>query len=335
MSEKRTIDRIRESAASMTIGHESDGPITGMATISEKLYVLKERAIYLMQMADDIDPQRTRADIPNTQQLVVAAGTSSEAVQKIFLTGRELFRADRLFDQVDWNAVLAISLEVLKEAVAAAQIKDALLAETQAVRELALSPKDRSLHLPSVTDIEGRTKAFIQRTEHAVQGLFRACKQFYPEEALRRGGGWMDGFVATVKESHPENGSFASFAEQFAGFGKFVRAVRNCVEHPKPEQRIVLADFRLLPSRELAEPTIEVIHPSMAEPALPVTEFMQQLSAAIPELAETLWAYLASSHMKPLGNFPIAVAELPEGQRRDGVRYGYMMAIGGVWNRLG
>lgn len=319
----------------MTIGHESDGPITGMATIGERLYILKERAIYLMQMADDIDPQRTRADIPNTQQLVVSAGTSSEVVQKILLTGRELFRADRLIDQVDWNAVLEIILEVLKEAVAAAQIKDTLLAETQTTRELALSPKDRSLHLPSVIDLEGRTKAFIQRTEHAVQGLFRVCKQFYSEEALKRRGGWLDGFVTTVKETHPEAGAFASFAEQFAGFGKFVRAVRNCVEHPKPQQRIILADFRLLPSRELIEPTIEVIHPSMAEPAIPLTEFMQQVSDAIPALAETLWAYLASSHMKPLGNFPIAVGEVPEDQRRDGVRYGYMIAIGGEWSRLG
>ncbi len=55
--EKRRIDQIRDSAGSFTIGDDSDGAIKSFVTIGGRLYVIKEKSIYALALADDIDPE--------------------------------------------------------------------------------------------------------------------------------------------------------------------------------------------------------------------------------------------------------------------------------------
>ena len=132
MTKKKEIDRLRESAGRIKVGDGSDGAITGMMTISNRLYIIKEKAIYVIAMADEIDPKRTRADIPNMQQIVVDAGSGSEIVRRILLTARELFRKDRLLEPIDWNAVLIAALELLRDVLAAQEIAEEYAANKRA-----------------------------------------------------------------------------------------------------------------------------------------------------------------------------------------------------------
>ncbi|MNY78505.1 hypothetical protein D3C86_2187740 [compost metagenome] len=50
---------------------------------------------------------------------------------------------------------------------------------------------------------------------------------------------------------------------------------------------------------------------------------------------ELLMAYLASRNISPLGNLPVYVGEIPENQQRNGVRFGYLISMGGNVSRLG
>lgn len=50
--DKRPIDRSRESALSMQIGTPEDGAVSVMIDMENALYVVKERAIYAVQLAD-------------------------------------------------------------------------------------------------------------------------------------------------------------------------------------------------------------------------------------------------------------------------------------------
>ncbi|MEI1252955.1 hypothetical protein V8P78_34030, partial [Rhizobium sp. 6AS6] len=56
---------------------------------------------------------------------------------------------------------------------------------------------------------------------------------------------------------------------------------------------------------------------------------------AVKSLAELLMVYLSGHHVASLGKFPIGVGEIPGNQRRDGVRYGYLIQFGGSIHRLG
>jgi hypothetical protein len=84
--DKRPIDRVRESALSMQIGGPADGAISVMIDMGMALYVVKEHAIYAVQLADQVDPGRTNVAVPNTQQRLLSIGTHDPAFARIFLT---------------------------------------------------------------------------------------------------------------------------------------------------------------------------------------------------------------------------------------------------------
>ncbi|MCR4268269.1 hypothetical protein [Nitratireductor sp. ZSWI3] len=335
MIDKRPIDKLRESAVGMTVGDASDGAITGMITIAERLYVIKEKAIYLLAMADEIDPQRTRADIPNTQQLVLNSGSNSESVRRILLTARELFREHRLIEMIDWNAVLLSALEILKDVIAAQETSDEFIKLKVAADAAIIPPQERAFRMPAISGLEGRVKSFIQKTEHAFQGLYKTCALFYPEE-MQKAGKWLDGFAAVVETRYGNQDEFTLFAKELANFGKIIRNARHCVEHPKTTQQLEVRDYQLTADRILEEPMIRVIHNDTPIERMPLGQFMEEVTIQLHDAAELLLAYLAAKHTAALGQFQVAVGEIPENQRgNDGVRFGYLINIGGTLQRLG
>jgi hypothetical protein len=91
MVEKRPIDRMRESGGSMEIGTPDDrSPVSLAVEVDEKLYVVKAKGIYEIKLADQIDPQRTNPNVPNTQQKIHPYGSENEIVSRTLLTAIEL-----------------------------------------------------------------------------------------------------------------------------------------------------------------------------------------------------------------------------------------------------
>ncbi|EJJ25013.1 hypothetical protein [Rhizobium sp. CF142] len=335
MNSESSIDRIRESAGSMTIGDTSDGIVTGVITIADRLYVVKQKAIYRVAFADEIDPQRTRADIPNTQQIIVNAGSESYIVRKILLTAEELFRKDRLLSGIDFDAARLTSLEILKDVIAANEVAEIYKNAKIAAESEVSSSKDMSFKLPAIPDIEARAKTFIQKCDHAFQAIYKLCCVFYNEAEMRNAGKWLDGFVVILKSRLEADDPFIEFASVLAGTGKHVRDVRHCIEHPKENQRIIVQDYSLTLSRELAEPTIEVVHKTSSFPPEPLGAFFELMIGQMLDGVELLMAYLASRNISPPGNLPVYVGEIPENQQRNGVRFGYLISMGDNVSRLG
>ncbi len=61
---RRLIDRLRDSAGSMQVGEPKDGRVSLMINMGSALYVVMEHAIYAVQLADQVDPERTNAPCP-------------------------------------------------------------------------------------------------------------------------------------------------------------------------------------------------------------------------------------------------------------------------------
>src|SRR4051812_42999973 len=111
---KRPIDHLRESALSMEVG-ESDSPITGFVKIGGRLHIVTTRAIYRIMLADEIDPDRTNPDVPNSQQKVLDYGSDSEFVGKTLLTAKQLLDSGFLRQGFDTEAAMKFSFECVKE----------------------------------------------------------------------------------------------------------------------------------------------------------------------------------------------------------------------------
>ena len=81
MDKKRPVDKIRESGGSVDIGTEADGAITDMFNLNGRLIIIKEKSIYELIQADEIDPSRENADLPrDIQRLIINLGSDSELV---------------------------------------------------------------------------------------------------------------------------------------------------------------------------------------------------------------------------------------------------------------
>jgi hypothetical protein len=72
-----------------------------MIEIGGSLFVVKERGIYQVKLADEIDPGRSNANIPNVQQRVIPYGTSNDIVARTLLTAGQLPKSSYLDQSID------------------------------------------------------------------------------------------------------------------------------------------------------------------------------------------------------------------------------------------
>ncbi|UCI06015.1 hypothetical protein [Mesorhizobium sp. B1-1-8] len=244
----------------MTFGQKEDGTaVLGMIATSEAAFVVTQKAIYRVELADQIDPNRTNINIPNTQQLFSAAGADSDIVARTLLTTSELFTKSHFPDIKIRDRIVSISAEVMTELLAAEEILSQLeAAEKGQIEEIAAS-KDLT-RLPAIPNIKTRSNTFIQKSEHALQAIYRLPAVFYESE-MKAAGRWPDSLTEALTAKFGENDVMASFARQLAEFAHQVRNTRHCVEHHKPDQRIVARDFHFNLDGAIARPTIQVIHP--------------------------------------------------------------------------
>ncbi len=323
---KRPIDRLRDGAGSLEVKTtDDDSPITGMMTFADSLYVVKERGIYEIKLADQIDPERKNIHVPNTIQRVLPYGSAEPWVGAVLLTGHELLKKEILNKNIDVDRAMAIVLEIAQNIASAKEVLEAFSDSQRSEIEkydLKVS-KNRSVVLPSVNGIANKCKEFFQKSDHALDGLFKIAKLFNPNVGK---GGWESLQKEVGKETEKVD-NFSEVLENMMPFLQFVRNTRNGVEHPRTEQRIATTDFSINPENQLFPPSIEVVHPKTPQPQVPVVELMSQVVNSIVDIVEVMLAFLCDRKIQPVAGFPVRVHIFPENQRRTkSVKYGYEVA---------
>ena len=321
---KRPIDLQREGAAFMNVGSPDDtSPITGMVVIGKMMNVIKADSIYEVRLADEIDPNRTNPSIPNTQQKILSVGSESEVVGRILLTARNLFKATYLPKNINCDEALQLSLEILKDIVAMSELC-ASLKEDERVSMAGIKDNrttDRSVLLPSIKNLHHGCAGFVQKADHALSKLYSVALIFFPKARKP----FFEGFSETLIVLYGNGDPFAQCILGTIPFLKFVRATRNCIEHPKRDQRIVVRDFSFEPSGEISLPSIEVIHGRSPHPAISISAFMGDITASLIDVTEGMIAGICSKRVdNSHGGAPFEVVELPEPMRQAKfVRYSY------------
>lgn len=286
------------------------------------MHVVKGGGIYQIFMADDTDPGRTNIDVPHAQQHVIAYGSDTDFVCKIFLTANKLLRS-YLPEHIDAQAGLAYAFDILKE-VASMQdvIRGIQASQDDAVSRLQANQLHSvSFALPTVGDLDASAKTFLQRAAHALSFMLGLARIFFPDCSEKRFFNPLHD--AAVQKFGPED-VLPQFLADLMGFTQDVRDARNCVEHPKATERVVVRDFSLKPDLSILPPSIEIIHPNSPRPIISILSYMTHIQDSITDFTELLLALLCSRHMKATGIFPIQVLEIPEGIRQfKDLRYGY------------
>lgn len=328
VDKNRPIDRLRDGAGSLTISTPGDDtPIREMISTGDRLLVVKDKGIYEVALADQIDPGRTNPTVPNTVQRILPFGAADSWVGAVVLTARQLFMSS-CFNADTGGKAFDLVLGIAQDIAGAQQILQKHRGlESEAVQ--AVDPNirhDRSFVLPAVGNVEATCNEYLQRSDHALRELFKTVQLFYPDVSA---GGW-DSLKAKI-DTGPQNlDNFPQFLAESISFLKLIRNARNCVEHPRSEQRLIVLDFAIDRNNALVPPTIEVIHPKTPMPKSQLTGFFESAFASLVNVVELMVVFLCARHVGKFSGFPVHVIELAPDQRRSPhVRYSYGMSMGG------
>ena len=325
-NKKRPIDQLREAAGSFDLKTpDDDSAISGMISLCGSLLVIKELGIYEFKFADQIDPERKNINSPNTIQQILPYGSNHRWVGAVVLTGNDLLKSEILEKNIDTEKAMTSVIEVAQNIANAIELTENISSSQESELkkyDLKIKP-NRSFLLPSMKGIKSKCKEFLQKSDHALDNLFRVVKVFYPDIGK---GGWKS-LKEKIDQENPTIDNFKEVLNQMLPFLLFVRNARNCVEHPRNKQKIVVSDFSVDNENNLLPPLIEVVHPKTPQPPVPIVGFMSQIIDSLVDIVELMLVFLCNRHIRPIQGFPIQVHEFPEDRRRTkNVKYGYGIA---------
>ncbi len=323
---KHRINGLRDSAKAMKIGTPEEGEIKEILSLSDRMLVVLDRAVYTIQLADEIDPDRTNIAIPNTQQKLLARGADDAIVSKTLLTAHTLFKECHLGNAFDEKRGLALALDLLKDVAAMADMLSHLEnAQEDAVKCFQkVSSKGKNLTLPAIGDTEARCEAFAQKVGHAVDVLRDIARLFYGEALNKK---WIDSLAELTNKHYGADDPFTKYIEAVRPLLLELREMRNMIEHAKLDWHIKVFDFRLLPDGRVMVPSVEIVRPGLEASAGALTSLMSQVTEHIANTAEIFMAYLCNAHVQAMAPFAIQVLEIPVEQRTNPLvrmSYGYI-----------
>lgn len=319
--------RLRESAGSMTINTpDDDTPIRELISTGERLFVVKDKAIYEVTLADQIDPERTNLNVPNTVQRVLSFGAEEAWVGAVVLTAHEFF-LNSCFDPETGRKSFNLLLSVAQDIAGAKEILHKHI-EKESEAKQSVDPaigQDRSFVLPSVGNVEASCNEFLQRADHALRELFKTVQIFHPDVTK---GGW-ESLKNKIDCGPQDLDNFSQFLAESIEFLKLVRNARNCVEHPRHEQRLIVLDFKLDKNNALAPPTVEIVHPKTPMGSASVTSFFTTIIESLVSTVELMVVFLCARSVKNMARFQVQVMELTPDQRKSAhVRFSYALQMG-------
>lgn len=328
-SNPRKIDRIRDAAFSLEVRTpDDDSAIVEMISTGDRLLVVKGKGIFEIKLADEVDPERTNVAIPNTIQQVIPYGADAPWIGAVVLTAHGLFQRSCFLSEIDGALAFAMVLEMAEEIAGAHQIEEKYHNAEEEVTE-KLNPKireDRSFVVPALGNVESRCNEFLQRADHTLQKLFKLVQMFYPDVGS---GGW-DKLKEKIGGESQDTDNFSHFLAEIVPFLLLIRNARNCVEHPRSNQKLVVTNFCLDSQNILLPPMIEIIHPRTPMKEVPLGLFFQQTLQSLVTAVELMMVFLCIRHVKPFGGLAVQVIEIPADRRKHAhVRFGYYCAVQG------
>ena len=329
---KRPIDQIRDSAISMEIGvGESSGALE-MITVDESLYVVRATDIYTMILADQIDPQRTNAQVPNAQQKVCDYGANDQIVGATLLTAKRLIQS---VYQANLNHSQAMQLvfNCTQELIGLRSIAEKLNSEINNAINI-LDTNRAKFVVPHTNNLVSDLRTYFEKTKQLFNQWFELIKMFFPVVSNGQPTKLLEHLEITFPGAHPFKAYLKHSLEDF----EYLSNSRNAVVHPKAGiQELQVFDYTLKPDHTLMKPVFGLLYPNIEYKIWDVASFVSEMTLALTEYSEHLIAMAAcySPLAKDIGGFPKSLSILPPERQRYHVRYTYTIMLNGEESVLG
>ncbi|MCJ2062937.1 hypothetical protein MKK63_09465 [Methylobacterium sp. J-088] len=314
------IARKRQASSEMKLlGLSPNSKMLGLFGMNKRVIAVSDEALYEVKMADWIDPERTNPSLNNMQRKISKRGASSPSVSRTILTA-EVLSQPGFIRELDREALLGLAMNGALCLSSMDDDSDAISAFEKSVVDNidGIDPLGVSVVVPYHDVLEARVKSFFQSSIHCLQSLLDISALFYGDGCKK---GYFEGLRDYLKHTKKDE-SFSDYLTRNLDFIKFLREVRNAIEHPKLNKRMVIQNYRLLPSGDIGGPTFELIHPGVAHPEVGLPSFLVQLLDSLATLYEEVLVQLFDNNSGSFGEVKFGVVRIPPDRMRYGsVRY--------------
>lgn len=329
----RPIDRIRDSGGSARIP-EGHGNAVAVKVFGSRMYFLAERGVTSAVMADQIDPERTNANIPPVvQRTELAYGLDTPFLQRTLCAAFELIDQTHLPDHVDKDALLTMALGVASDLASTTDTIKELLAHQAETRAKKLT----AAYLPHTHNIVGKVRQSLAHLRDVESSIKEMSLHFYPKTASSDP--WDKGLRSAMEAAYSDQPEAIEHFEKLSSFLLAVADHRNAMIHPDETKRVTITDYELEAQGVIVAPTIEITHARNAVSRNDVAQFLQFQVDSISHVYETILGWLCDMNVRRIHDmFDARVVTLPDGEMRNGsklvwqttLREGYEMAEGGI-----
>lgn len=332
---KRPIDVQRDAAFALQINAEDQLLGREFLSTADGLYIIKDSSIHKIQLADDIDPDRTNPAIPNLSQQVLTAGYENEIVARVLLTAKYLFDEKNAtvkpFVAALFENCILLTRQILELDTMTGGLTDEIGKKEAAFAENPPAPK--AFNLPSVSDLDTKVHNILVKADKAKDVILALCSlQLLPSTIGKPKLKDLDQAIEVAMRAEPE--LIAAWKERSKYFW-LIRNMRNVSEHPKENYRVRLADFAMWPDGKVYPPLIEIQHAETPIRTVPLTEFLDFIRNSMLAHAETILAFIRHAVLLKDNPFSERIAEVPEDERRHKyVRYYRAINLNGAWRIL-
>jgi hypothetical protein len=335
VSNKRPIDRQRETAITMNVGDEQE-PIKGFLSTEDALYTIKEKGVYKVQLADDIDPERTNPNIPNLSQKVLSAGDDNEIVARILLTVKCLFDeknatvnpfVGRLFEQS-----IGLTRHVLELHEMISSLKEKIIQNKEAFEEREHEPN--AFSLPSIPDLDKDLHNILVKVDKARDSILSLYRLHFLPEALQKPS--LDEYEAAIQDRLSSEPEIKADWDATKKVLNLIRNIRNASEHRREGNQLKLKDFEMQPDGNVNSPILEIEHKDTPIEPVSVVDFLDIIGNIILDQAEGSIVTIRCVALLDKNPFNEQVGFLPpENRRHPLVRYCRTINLNGEIRILG
>lgn len=337
MSKKLPIDKQRESAGTLMVGDDDDNSaIKELLSTTDALYAIKEKGVYKIRLADDIDPDRTNLNIPNLSQKVLSAGYDNEIVARILLTAKYLFDENNATVRPFIGNLFEGSLDLVKHVLELQEMISSLKDKISQKENIILQEKQKTnaFSLPSIPDLNTKLHNIFVRADKAKDGILSLYKlHLLPNADKKPKLSEYDNAIRKLPNIEPD---FVSSWNESKKFFILIRNIRNSSEHPKNKQQVILSDFNMNSDGSINPPLVEIQHKDTLISLLPLVELLDFLQERIINYAEGTLVFIRCLVLLDNNPFGQWVSVFPVEERRHPfVKYYRSINIGGTERILG
>ena len=291
---------------------------------AHRLYLIGERGISSGVMADQVDPDRTNANLPflvQREELLYGVTTLFVA-QTVGAANALLRKGGPLPHFIDHEAGFLQGLAVAQNLGAIADTAKNLAENEARVRKRIAEAKITRDVLPHTQNLRGTINQVIAHMADAQEAIVRLAEIFYPRKDQRQG--WSQ----SLEESLVLDLTGDCFnLDRCIGVIHYLRRLRdyrNSVHHKKVDQEVIVTDYDISPNGDIIAPTIEVKHPKSGLLRVDTKQFIEFSLQNISQAFETLLTIFCDTKAVDFADVvENHVVSLPDGELQLGSRYAW------------